>query len=262
MSEQRPAGPARFPRAYNPDPLPLHTRTPRQAATQGSATRRSPPLSRTKDAAHRTDPHERTNPTPTSRPLLLGFQTSPPARSANGSPGPRAHQSEAVLRPDGRGLSARGGARAAPGGLCAKLRPASRWPGGEDGGGDGQWVRGAWGEAAGNRWAGGRGTLEVHRHGAGAGRDGGAAWGGLRGEAGLTVGVGVVDWRGRGQGAAWAGLGSEGLRPWRAVGCRGAELPVVPAEHKLLSAGPTEPWSIREKLCLASSVMRSGDQNW
>lgn len=35
-----------------------------------------------------------------------------------------------------------------------------------------------------------------------------------------------------------------------------------PAEHKLLSAGPTEPWSIREKLCLASSVMRSGDQNW
>ncbi|XP_043925439.1 bromodomain-containing protein 8 isoform X8 [Protopterus annectens] len=34
------------------------------------------------------------------------------------------------------------------------------------------------------------------------------------------------------------------------------------AEHKLLSIGPTEPWSIREKLCLASSVMRSGDQNW
>ncbi|KAJ6667818.1 hypothetical protein lerEdw1_016139 [Lerista edwardsae] len=33
-------------------------------------------------------------------------------------------------------------------------------------------------------------------------------------------------------------------------------------QHKLLSAGPTEPWSIREKLCLASSVMRSGDQNW
>ncbi|XP_044307013.1 bromodomain-containing protein 8 isoform X5 [Varanus komodoensis] len=33
-------------------------------------------------------------------------------------------------------------------------------------------------------------------------------------------------------------------------------------KHKLLSAGPTEPWSIREKLCLASSVMRSGDQNW
>ncbi|XP_040614018.1 bromodomain-containing protein 8 isoform X8 [Mesocricetus auratus] len=33
-------------------------------------------------------------------------------------------------------------------------------------------------------------------------------------------------------------------------------------KHKVLSTGPTEPWSIREKLCLASSVMRSGDQNW
>uniref|UniRef100_A0AAR2K4G8 Bromodomain-containing protein 8 n=1 Tax=Pygocentrus nattereri TaxID=42514 RepID=A0AAR2K4G8_PYGNA len=33
-------------------------------------------------------------------------------------------------------------------------------------------------------------------------------------------------------------------------------------EHKMLSLGPTEPWSVREKLCLASSVMRSGDQNW
>nr|XP_060621669.1 bromodomain-containing protein 8 isoform X7 [Anolis sagrei ordinatus] len=33
-------------------------------------------------------------------------------------------------------------------------------------------------------------------------------------------------------------------------------------KHKLLNVGPTEPWSIREKLCLASSVMRSGDQNW
>ncbi|XP_041122512.1 bromodomain-containing protein 8-like isoform X5 [Polyodon spathula] len=33
-------------------------------------------------------------------------------------------------------------------------------------------------------------------------------------------------------------------------------------KHKLTSTGPTEPWSIREKLCLASSVMRSGDQNW
>ncbi|XP_066447465.1 bromodomain-containing protein 8 isoform X5 [Eleutherodactylus coqui] len=33
-------------------------------------------------------------------------------------------------------------------------------------------------------------------------------------------------------------------------------------KHKLLSIGPTEPWSVREKLCLASSVMRSGDQNW
>lgn len=33
-------------------------------------------------------------------------------------------------------------------------------------------------------------------------------------------------------------------------------------EHKILNVGPTEPWSVREKLCLASSVMRSGDQNW
>ncbi|KAM9740449.1 bromodomain-containing protein 8 isoform 1-T1 [Menidia menidia] len=33
-------------------------------------------------------------------------------------------------------------------------------------------------------------------------------------------------------------------------------------KHKLLNVGPTEPWSVREKLCLASSVMRSGDQNW
>ncbi|XP_048884095.1 bromodomain-containing protein 8 isoform X3 [Brienomyrus brachyistius] len=33
-------------------------------------------------------------------------------------------------------------------------------------------------------------------------------------------------------------------------------------KHKLLAVGPTEPWSVREKLCLASSVMRSGDQNW
>ncbi|XP_076129922.1 bromodomain-containing protein 8 isoform X2 [Alosa pseudoharengus] len=32
-------------------------------------------------------------------------------------------------------------------------------------------------------------------------------------------------------------------------------------KHKL-SLGPTEPWSVREKLCLASSVMKSGDQNW
>ncbi|KAF3838004.1 hypothetical protein F7725_009772 [Dissostichus mawsoni] len=29
-----------------------------------------------------------------------------------------------------------------------------------------------------------------------------------------------------------------------------------------MNVGPTEPWSVREKLCLASSVMRSGDQNW
>ncbi|XP_010868860.2 bromodomain-containing protein 8 isoform X2 [Esox lucius] len=33
-------------------------------------------------------------------------------------------------------------------------------------------------------------------------------------------------------------------------------------KHKLLSMGPTEPWSVREKLCLATSVMKSGDQNW
>ncbi|XP_056302840.1 bromodomain-containing protein 8 isoform X2 [Danio aesculapii] len=32
-------------------------------------------------------------------------------------------------------------------------------------------------------------------------------------------------------------------------------------KHKLL-LGPTDPWSVREKLCLASSVMKSGDQNW
>ncbi|XP_060910798.1 bromodomain-containing protein 8 isoform X1 [Labrus mixtus] len=33
-------------------------------------------------------------------------------------------------------------------------------------------------------------------------------------------------------------------------------------KHKLLVFGPTEPWSVREKLCLATSVMKSGDQNW
>ncbi|KAM8733620.1 bromodomain-containing protein 8 isoform 1-T1 [Acanthopagrus schlegelii] len=33
-------------------------------------------------------------------------------------------------------------------------------------------------------------------------------------------------------------------------------------KHKILNVGPTEPWSVKEKLCLASSVMRSGDQNW
>ncbi|TNM99071.1 bromodomain-containing protein 8 isoform X1 [Takifugu flavidus] len=33
-------------------------------------------------------------------------------------------------------------------------------------------------------------------------------------------------------------------------------------KHKIMNVGPTEPWSVREKLCLASSVMRSGDQNW
>ncbi|XP_054482336.1 bromodomain-containing protein 8 [Anoplopoma fimbria] len=34
------------------------------------------------------------------------------------------------------------------------------------------------------------------------------------------------------------------------------------AKHKLLVIGPSEPWSVREKLCLATSVMKSGDQNW
>ncbi|XP_063750405.1 bromodomain-containing protein 8 isoform X2 [Eleginops maclovinus] len=34
------------------------------------------------------------------------------------------------------------------------------------------------------------------------------------------------------------------------------------SEHKLLVIEPTEPWSVREKLCLATSVMKSGDQNW
>ncbi|XP_068456358.1 bromodomain-containing protein 8 isoform X2 [Clinocottus analis] len=33
-------------------------------------------------------------------------------------------------------------------------------------------------------------------------------------------------------------------------------------KHKLLVIGPTEPWSAREKLCLATSVMKSGEQNW
>ncbi|XP_040908328.1 bromodomain-containing protein 8 isoform X2 [Toxotes jaculatrix] len=33
-------------------------------------------------------------------------------------------------------------------------------------------------------------------------------------------------------------------------------------KHKLLVIGPPEPWSVREKLCLATSVMKSGDQNW
>ncbi|KAK2828605.1 hypothetical protein Q5P01_019639 [Channa striata] len=33
-------------------------------------------------------------------------------------------------------------------------------------------------------------------------------------------------------------------------------------KHKLVVIGPTEPWSVREKLCLATSVMKSGDQNW
>ncbi|XP_033954352.1 bromodomain-containing protein 8 isoform X4 [Pseudochaenichthys georgianus] len=33
-------------------------------------------------------------------------------------------------------------------------------------------------------------------------------------------------------------------------------------KHKLLVIEPSEPWSVREKLCLATSVMKSGDQNW
>ncbi|CAL8365032.1 unnamed protein product [Lota lota] len=33
-------------------------------------------------------------------------------------------------------------------------------------------------------------------------------------------------------------------------------------KHKMLAVAPTEPWSLREKLCLATSVMKSGDQNW
>ncbi|XP_062826224.1 bromodomain-containing protein 8 isoform X4 [Anolis carolinensis] len=43
---------------------------------------------------------------------------------------------------------------------------------------------------------------------------------------------------------------------------RAGKMAAGTGKHKLLSVGPTEPWSIREKLCLASSVMRSGDQNW
>lgn len=118
------------------------------------------------------------------------------------------------------------------------------------------------GEPVGNRLAGGRGTAAARSHGAEAGRGGGAARGDLRrsegkGGANGRNGRGLLKWAGPtgGVGGAWRGVAP-------AVRCRGAELPVVPAEHKLLSAGPTEPWSIREKLCLASSVMRSGDQNW
>lgn len=90
--------------------------------------------------------------------------------------------------------------------------------------------------------------IELYRSG------GGGASGGVVGANGPGEGAGP--WRGR--------------RFWGGVGCLGSPVgsagpltpPPVPAEHKLLSAGPTEPWSIREKLCLASSVMRSGDQNW
>uniref|UniRef100_A0A8C4Q5I0 Bromodomain containing 8 n=1 Tax=Eptatretus burgeri TaxID=7764 RepID=A0A8C4Q5I0_EPTBU len=35
-----------------------------------------------------------------------------------------------------------------------------------------------------------------------------------------------------------------------------------PGKHKAQNLCPMEPWSTREKLCLASSVQRSGDQNW
>ncbi|XP_071879581.1 H/ACA ribonucleoprotein complex subunit 2 isoform X8 [Anas platyrhynchos] len=51
------------------------------------------------------------------------------------------------------------------------------------------------------------------------------------------------------------------LRPEARWG-RAGKMAAGTGKHKLLGAGPTEPWSIREKLCLASSVMRSGDQNW
>lgn len=46
------------------------------------------------------------------------------------------------------------------------------------------------------------------------------------------------------------------------VSCFLHPLSPTSVEHKLLVIGPTEPWSVREKLCLATSVMKSGDQNW
>ncbi|KAM9694913.1 bromodomain-containing protein 8 isoform 6-T6 [Trichechus inunguis] len=55
-------------------------------------------------------------------------------------------------------------------------------------------------------------------------------------------------------------FGSTGLSS--GLGDFEAKMAAGTGKHKLLSTGPTEPWSIREKLCLASSVMRSGDQNW
>lgn len=73
----------------------------------------------------------------------------------------------------------------------------------------------------------------------------------------MGLGRGGAKESGRGEascGAAGSSPGVAGHGPRTLLPC--------PAEHKLLSAGPTEPWSIREKLCLASSVMRSGDQNW
>ena len=36
----------------------------------------------------------------------------------------------------------------------------------------------------------------------------------------------------------------------------------VHSEHSSSPAAPLEEWSIQERLCLASSVVRSGDQNW
>lgn len=33
-------------------------------------------------------------------------------------------------------------------------------------------------------------------------------------------------------------------------------------ERLLLKRSPLDTWNVREKLCLASAVVRSGDQNW
>ncbi len=38
--------------------------------------------------------------------------------------------------------------------------------------------------------------------------------------------------------------------------------PPGPSSAPRLQAGPLEPWTIREKLCLASAVRHNGDQNW
>ena len=38
--------------------------------------------------------------------------------------------------------------------------------------------------------------------------------------------------------------------------------PPGPSTAPRLKAGPLEPWTIREKLCLASAVRHNGDQNW
>lgn len=70
-----------------------------------------------------------------------------------------------------------------------------------------------------------------------------------------------------GGGASGRGRGSRhGVPRGAAEGARRA----VGSLHSFPSPGraqaaerrPHGPWSIREKLCLASSVMRSGDQNW